>query len=165
VIAVRADGRKRQAARAIADMSFLGRSDVRHGQVPMSLQDFEAALFFFLIRGLIGIEFFDQGIFFGIGSGGDGRVFVDDRDTVVPPGIFSHVIGGRFDFEREDATGFFDFAQKREMVFQEEIEKFFLVPPASLVVELHDVGLVGGALRWRALGRNVRRKKYAESQP
>jgi len=41
-------------------------------------------------------------------------------------------LAGVFDFEREDAAGLFNFPQKWEVVFQEEIEKFFLVAPGDL---------------------------------
>jgi hypothetical protein len=40
------------------------------------------------------------------------------------------------------------------MVFEKEVEEFFLMAPLDFVVVLHDVGFVGRALRRSALGED-----------
>src|SRR5712675_3141165 len=95
----------------------------------MREEDFEAPLFFALITSLVRIEFLDECFFVRIRRGGDSGIFIGDGYAIVPAGIFGHVIGWRFDFQGENPAGFFDFSQKREMVFEEEIEKFFLMAP------------------------------------
>jgi len=52
-----------------------------------------------------------------------------------------------------------------EVVFQEEIEKFFLVAPGDLVIELHDVRLIGepcGGAPWATMA-GARRARAARS--
>jgi len=74
------------------------------------------------------------------------------------------VVGGSFDLEREDAAGFLDFLQQREVVFEEEVKKFLLATPGGFVVLLHDVGLVGRALRRRALGERGRNEQDRQQE-
>ncbi len=137
---------------------LLGRgSDVGDGNIPVGEKDFEAALFFLLISGLIGEEFFHGFFFSGIRGGGDGGVFESDGDAVIPARIFGHVIGGSLDFDGEEISGFDALLKERIVVFEEEIQEFLLMAPLNFVVVLHGVGLVGGALGWRALGEECGR--------
>ena len=53
-----------------ADLLFC-RSDVGNWQIPMRHKDLEAALLFFLIAGLVGIELFDQRFLIRIGGCGE----------------------------------------------------------------------------------------------
>jgi hypothetical protein len=73
--------------------------DVLDRQVPVRFQDFEAALFFFLIGFLIGIELLDQRGAVKIVVG-NRRVLEDDGYPVIPTAVFGGVIArnGHADF-------------------------------------------------------------------
>lgn len=122
----------------------------------MGEEELEAALLFFFVGFLVRIEFLDDGGFTGIRGGGEGGIFEDEGDAVVPAGVFGHVVGGRFDFDGKDAAGLNEFLKDGVMVLEEEIEEFFLIAPFDLVVVLHDAGFVGGALGWSALAKDRR---------
>src|SRR5215467_4072027 len=132
---------------------FLGRGDVRNRQIPVGEQYLEAPLFLLLVGRLIGIELFDERFLVGNGGRGQRGILVGDGHAVVPARIFGHVVGRRFDLERQDPSRLLHFLQQREVIFQEKVEKFLLMAPGDLVVVLHGVGFVGGALRRSALGR------------
>src|SRR5271170_5175576 len=135
------------------DLSRLRRRNIRNRQVPMRQQNLEAPLLFFLVSGLIGIKLFDEALFIRIGSRCQRRVLEDNRDPVVPALVLGHVVGGRFNLDRDYPARGNDLLKQRVMVLEEEVQKLLLMSPLDLVVILNGIRSIGRALRWRALGK------------
>src|SRR4029077_4431542 len=125
--------------------------EILNGQVPVSVEDFKAALFFLLVGILVGEELLQKG------SGvevvvGDLGVLEDDGGAKIPAAIFGGVVAGDPGEDFEDAAEVDFLFQDGVMVLLEQGDKFFGVAPLGFVVVLDDVRLVGGVRLLRRVG-------------
>src|SRR5260370_37916064 len=104
-------------------------------QIPVRLQDFEAALLFFLVRFLIGTKLLDNRGAVEIVVG-NRCVLEDDGHAIIPALAFRHVIPRRHHAHFQHAPEFSLFLKHRIMVFLEERQEFVSVAPFRLVVVL-----------------------------
>src|SRR5690349_3344805 len=138
-----------RAGRVVAEwLSLLRWRDVRDGKIPMREKDLETTLLLASKRGLIGPELLDHRRLVGIGRRRHRRVAEGERDAIVPARLLGHVIRGRLDLHRENATALDFFLEQRVVVLEEQLQEFLLPSPLRFVVVLHRVRLICRALRW-----------------
>src|SRR6266705_4488592 len=64
------------------------------GRSQCANKDLKPPLFLALVGVLIGPKLLDERIFLRVRRGGNSRVLEADRNPVIPPRIFSHMVGG-----------------------------------------------------------------------